>query len=100
LKRFETFADFYPVYLKMHSHPTCRRLHVVGNVLGIGALVVAAVASSLWALALAPVLINVFASIGHVFFQRNRPGILHYPFYGNIGSWVMTRDILTGKIAW
>jgi hypothetical protein len=27
MKRYDRFADFYPVYLKMHSHPTNRRLH-------------------------------------------------------------------------
>jgi hypothetical protein len=32
VKRFGTFADFYPVYLAMHSHPTCRRLHVIGRI--------------------------------------------------------------------
>jgi hypothetical protein len=100
VKRFESFADFYPVYLRMHDHPTCRRLHVVGNVLGLAAVVAAAVAREPWVLVAAPVLVNGFAWVGHLFFQRNRPGVLHYPLYGALGNWVMTRDVLTGRLAW
>jgi len=37
-KPFDSFSAFYPVYLRMHDHPVNRRLHVVGNVLGVGAI--------------------------------------------------------------
>src|SRR5262249_49381528 len=70
-----TFAAFYPVYLRMHSHPTCRRLHVAGNVLGLAAIVAAAVASDLWLLTAVPVIVNALAWVGHAVFQRNRPGV-------------------------
>jgi len=44
------------------------------------------------------VLGNGLAWIGHYRFQRNRPGVFAYPLYGFIGSWVMTWQVLTGKI--
>ncbi len=97
-KRFKSFAEFYPVYLAMHDHPINRRLHVVGNLLALAALVFAVVARS-WPILLAPpVLGNGFAWVGHYRFQRNRPGVFTYPFYGFLGSWVMTGEVLLGRL--
>ena len=100
MKRYDRFADFYPVYLAMHSNPTCRRLHVVGNGLAIGALVYALVTFNFCALLAMPAFASGLAFIGHHFFQKNRPGVVHYPIWGTIGNWVMTRDVLLGKLPW
>ena len=81
MKRYDRFADFYPVYLAMHSHPTNRRLHLM-------------------ALLAMPIFANAFAWVGHIFFQRNRPGVARYPVFGAIGNWVMTRDVLLGRLRW
>jgi hypothetical protein len=78
----------------MHDHPVNRRLHVVGNVLGLVTIALAIAERRWWLLALVPVVANAFAWVGHWFFQRNRPGVFHYPFYGMIGSWRMTWDCL------
>jgi hypothetical protein len=91
-KSFESFAAFYPVYLRMHDHPNNRRLHVAGNLLGLSAIALAIVERRAWLVLLAPVLANTLAWIGHWQFQRNRPGVLTYPFYGMLGSWRMTWD--------
>ena len=100
MKRYDRFVDFYPVYLKMHSHPTNRRLHLLGNALGLGALAYAIVARNPWALLAMPVLATGLAVIGHVYFQRNKPGVRHYPVWGMIGNWIMTKDVLLGKLNW
>ena len=97
-KKFDSFAAFYPVYLAMHDHPTNRRLHVLGNLLGLAAIGVAAGARCWWALAAAPVLANACDWIGHYRFQRNRPGVFGYPFYGMLGSWRMTWDALADRL--
>src|SRR5580698_2839827 len=91
-KQFDSFSAFYPVYLRMHDHPVNRRLHVVGNLLGLGAIALAIAERRCWILVLAPILANAFAWVGHWYFQRNRPGVFHYPLYGMIGSWRMTWD--------
>jgi hypothetical protein len=100
MQRYDRFADFYPVYLKMHSHPTNRRLHLTGNALAIGALAYAIVARNPLALLAMPAFASGLAFIGHRFFQKNRPGVVHYPVWGTIGNWVMTKDVLLGKIRW
>lgn len=43
--RYTSFREFYPFYLGEHSHPVCRRLHLVGT--GIATLVLARVGLSL-----------------------------------------------------
>jgi hypothetical protein len=97
-KSFDSFSAFYPVYLRIHDHPTNRRLHVAGNLLGLGAIVLALVERRAWLVLLAPVLANAFAWIGHWRFQRNRPGVFSYPFYGMLGSWRMTWDWLRRRL--
>ena len=99
-RRYRRFADFYPVYLAMHSDPRCRRLHLVGNLLGAAALILAVVTRSPWALAASPVLANACAWVGHLRFQRNRPGVWSYPLFGLLGSWMMTKDVLVGRLDW
>ena len=98
MKRYARFADFYPVYLAMHSNPTCRRLHLVGNGLAVGALVYAIVTLNPWALLAMPAFASGLSYVGHRYFQRNRPGVFTYPLYGLLGSWVMTWQAVTGRI--
>ena len=97
-KRFESFREFYPVYLAMHSHRVNRLLHVAGNIIALAVLAWALVGRHWVALLVVPVVANGLAWIGHYRFQRNRPGVLSYPIYGMLGSWAMTCDVLLGRI--
>jgi hypothetical protein len=93
-----TFRDFHPEYLSGHRDPTCRRLHFAGS-----ALVLAAVGTAVarrdwrWLLA-APVAGYGLAWIGHFFFEHNKPATFRRPFYSLAGDWVMSKDIVTGRI--
>ena len=60
-KSFDSFSAFYPVYLRMHDHPVNRRLHIVGNLFGVGAIALGIAERRWWMLALAPLLANAFA---------------------------------------
>ena len=98
MKRFASFAEFYPFYLSEHSHRTSRRLHFVGSC-GVLVLVVAALVTAdprwlLGALACG----YGFAWVGHFVFEKNRPATFKHPLYSFIGDWVMFKDILTGRI--
>jgi hypothetical protein len=82
MKRYDRFADFYPVYL------------------AIGALAYAIAARNPWAVLAMPILATGLALIGHRFFQHAKPGVVHYPLWGMIGNWVMTKDVVLGKLKW
>jgi hypothetical protein len=97
-KTFESFSAFYPTYLKMHRHPANRRLHVLGSLLGLGAIGFALGAGWWLALLAAPVLANACDWFGHLYFEKNRPGVLGYPIYGMLGGWRMTWDVLAGQL--
>lgn len=98
-RRFGSFAEFYPYYLSEHSHPTCRRLHVVGTAAVLVVLGLAlATADARWLLAV-PVLGYGLAWIGHFFYERNRPATFEHPLYSLLGDFAMFRDVLTGRIA-
>ena len=98
--RFESFAAFYPVYLRMHSTAGCRRMHVLGNLLALGAAAFAAGSLNPWALLAMPVLANGCAAIGHIVFQKNKPGVYSYPVWGTFGSWALTKDVLLARTPW
>ena len=97
-RRYSSFAEFYPYYLREHAHPTCRRLHFVGTTLVIALLVLAIVGSRWSLLWWLPIAGYGFAWIGHFFFEKNRPATFRYPFYSLIGDFAMYRDMLTGRI--
>ncbi len=96
--KFASFAEFYPFYLTEHRNRICRRLHFVGSIAVIAAIVTAVITREPWWLAVAPVAGYGLAWIGHFFFERNRPATFSHPFYSLLGDWVMFRDLLNGKL--
>jgi len=100
MRRFASFAEFYPHYLREHAHPACRRLHFVGTTLVLLCLVAALWAGSAWWLLAAVFAGYGFAWAGHFFFERNRPATFRHPFYSLAGDFAMYRDMLTGRIKW
>jgi hypothetical protein len=98
MQRYKSFPEFYVFYLSEHSTAGCRRLHFVGNLLAIFALIMFVVTmNGLWIL-LAPALGYSCAWIGHYRFEHNKPATFNYPVYSFIGDWVMFKDILLGKV--
>ncbi|TWO72066.1 DUF962 domain-containing protein [Caenimonas sedimenti] len=97
-RSFQTFADFYPFYLREHSNRTCRRLHFVGCSLSLACLVTMVVTANAWWL-LAGLLFGYgFAWAGHFGFEKNKPASFKRPLYSFMGDWAMYKDIWTGKI--
>lgn len=98
IKRFNSFAEFYPYYLSEHSNSTCRRLHFIGTTLVIFILALTIGRGAwmlLWALPLAG---YTFAWVGHFFFEKNRPATFQHPFYSLLGDFVMYRDMILGRV--
>lgn len=95
--KYQSFADFYPVYLGEHSNRTCRELHFVGSTLALLCLAAMILTGELWWLLAALVAGYSFAWIGHFFFEKNQPATFKHPLYSFMGDWVMYWQMLTGQ---
>jgi hypothetical protein len=76
-----TFADFWPEYVRAHSKPATRLVHLVGTLAG-WMLVGAAIAErQLWWIALALVVPYALAWISHFFLEHNQPATFEHPLW-------------------
>ena len=98
VKRINSFAEFYPFYLREHSDRSCRRLHFVGTSLALIFLLTTVLTGDLRFALAALVSGYAFAWIGHFGFEKNRPASFKRPLYSFMGDCAMYRDIWTGKI--
>lgn len=96
--RFQTFAEFWPYYVREHSVPACRALHFVGSTLALAALALAILHNPWW-FAAVPLIGYGFAWIGHFAIEKNRPATFQYPLWSLAADWKMWALMLTGRMA-
>ena len=96
-QRIQSFAEFWPFYVREHSLPACRALHFIGSTLAL-AVLVAAVFYSPWLLLAVPVVGYGFAWVGHFFIEKNKPASFKYPLWSFVADWKMWALILTGRM--
>jgi hypothetical protein len=94
-KKYQTFKDFYPFYLKEHSNKTCRRLHVVGSTIVLVVMFYALISQQYKWLFSLPFIGYGFAWVGHYFFEKNVPATFTYPLYSFMGDWVLWWHTIT-----
>lgn len=97
-KKFATFKEFWPEYLRLHSKPVTRAVHYFGT---LGGLAMAATGIALSApalIALAPVFIYGILFPSHPIFEKNRPATLKNPFMSVGGDFKMLFCWLTGRL--
>ncbi len=99
MRRYASFAEFYPFYLSEHAQAATRRLHFIGSSLGLVCLMALIITGNLWWLVAGLVCGYGFAWFAHVVFEKNRPATFRHPLYSFMGDWKMFWQILTGKIA-
>ncbi|NVE95938.1 DUF962 domain-containing protein [Altererythrobacter lutimaris] len=96
--RYQTFAEFWPFYLREHSKPVTRALHYFGTSLVVAIAVYAAFSQS-WLLLLAlPVAGYFFAWLAHFSIEKNRPATFTYPLWSLFADFKMWAYWLTGKL--
>ena len=93
-----SFADFWPYYLREHSKPQTRALHYVGTSLVVVIALFAVVTGRWWWLLAMPVAGYFFAWVGHFGVEKNRPATFKYPLWSLAADWKMWAYWLTGRL--
>lgn len=96
--RISTYPQFWDHYLREHSRPATRTLHVIGTLLGI-VLLVWFIARGTWYLfPLCFVCGYAFAWFAHFVVEKNRPATFTYPLWSFVSDYKMVWYILTGRM--
>ena len=95
-----TFKEYYQHYLSLHQNRGCRRLHFIGQMVTIVFLFSILYTQTWILIPLVPFVVYPFAWSGHYFFEKNKPAAFSNPLWAKVCDWMMTRDILLGRIKW
>ena len=92
------FEAFWPVYLRAHSQPLTRHMHVGGTIAGTALVLGALLLRKPW---LAP--LGLLAGYGpawlaHALVEHNRPETLRAPFASLAADYLMVWHTLRGTI--
>ena len=94
----DSFAAFWPFYLREHSKARTRALHYAGTSLVVAIALFAALTGRWWWLLALPIAGYGFAWLAHFKVEKNRPATFTYPAWSFMGDWVMYWHLATRKI--
>ncbi len=98
MPRIASWAEFWPFYLREHSKPGTRALHLTGTAFALAFVVLTIVLMQPWFLLGALLVGYAFAWVGHYFVEHNRPATFTYPLKSFAGDWVMFACFVTGRL--
>lgn len=98
VKRFESYEEFWPFYVREHSNKLNRTLHVIGTSAALGCVAAAAITRRPLLLLAAPVIGYGFAWAGHFLVQKNKPATFEYPLWSLRGDFDMLKRTLLGTM--
>jgi hypothetical protein len=85
------------LYLRQHSRPLTRYIHVAGTIIGTALLVAALFAGP--ALALVGIVLGyAMAWFAHFRVEGNRPATFGHPFWSVLGDFKMTALFVAGRL--
>ena len=90
-EHFRGFDEFWPHYLREHSRPATRAVHITGTWIAAIALVFGLLAGPWWLVLLAPLIGYGCAWLSHLLIEHNRPATSTYP------AWSLRGDL---RLAW
>ena len=97
-REYQSFAQFFPHYLREHAAPRTRALHYVGTALVIAIWLFAVFTLNFWLLLLTPVAGYFFAWTAHAFVERNRPATFTYPWWSLLADFKMFGLWVSGRL--
>ena len=97
-KRFESFEEFWPYYVREHKHKLTRRFHFVGTGMALGCAVGGLLTGRKSLLLLAPVMGYGPAWISHFFIEKNKPATFDYPTWSLLADFVMFAKTINGSM--
>ncbi len=92
--RIQTYAEFWPFYLREHSSPWTRRIHVLGTTVAVVVAIHAVATGDLGRLWLPFVIGYGFAWPSHLLIEKNRPATFKYP------AWSFVSDFKMAYLFW
>ena len=95
--QIQSFADFWPDYVRAHARERTRVLHAIGSVLSVVMLGLA-FAVNLWFLIAVPLVGYAFAWYAHFFVEHNKPATFGHPFYSLAADYRMLFLMMAGKM--
>ena len=95
----QSFATFWPEYLRAHSRPATRVAHLVGTLLGWALLIAAIALRRWWWILAAPAVSYALAWISHFTLERNRPATFEHPLWSWVADQKMVALMLTGRMS-
>ncbi|MFD1951762.1 Mpo1-like protein [Sphingomonas arantia] len=94
----ESFAAFWPYYLREHARPQTRALHYAGTTLVVALALAALLSGVSWLWWLVPVAGYGFAWGAHYLVERNRPATFKHPLWSLAADFRMWGLWLTGRL--
>lgn len=97
-ERPRDYTEFWPYYLREHARPRTRALHYFGTGLALLLLLALLAGGGWWLLPVAVVTGYLFAWIGHLFVEKNRPATFTYPLWSLASDFRMFFLWVSGRL--
>jgi hypothetical protein len=94
----KTFEEFWPFYVREHSHKLTRQLHFAGTTMALGCVAGAVLTRRRWLLLLAPFAGYGPAWFSHFFIEKNRPATFKHPLWSLRADFVMWLKMIEGTM--
>ena len=92
------FKIFWPEYVRAHSQPETRAIHLLGTVAGWALLIFAIALRHWWWILVALVISYALAWSSHFFVEHNRPATFEHPLWSWWADQKMVALMLSGKM--